>query len=109
MYRTYNPEIAGVGKTEEQLIEEQTPYEKRVIPMTFSGRFVAENEGINGLCKLLYHKNSYQILGAHLVGNPASEIITLASMAICNKLTLSQWDKLIFPHPSVGEIFKDVL
>lgn len=104
-----NPEIAGVGKTEEQLIEEQTPYEKRVIPMTFSGRFVAENEGINGLCKLLYHKNSYQILGAHLVGNPASEIITLASMAICNKLTLSQWDKLIFPHPSVGEIFKDVL
>ena len=104
-----NPEIAGVGKTEEQLATEGTSYEKRVIPMTFSGRFVAENEGLNGLCKLLYHKETHKILGVHLVGNPASEIITLASMAITYKMTVSDWEKLVFPHPTVGEIFKDVL
>lgn len=104
-----NPEIAGVGKTEEQLVAEGCNYEKRVIPMTFSGRFVAENEGLNGLCKLLYHKDTQKILGVHLVGNPASEIITLASMAITYKMTLSDWEKLVFPHPTVGEIFKDVL
>lgn len=104
-----NPEIAGVGKTEQQLIDEGVNFVKRAIPMTFSGRFVAENEGINGLCKLLFNKETQQILGVHLVGNPASEVITLAAMAINYKLTVSEWNKLVFPHPTVGEIFKDVL
>lgn len=104
-----NPEIAGVGKTEEELIKQGISYEKRVIPMTYSGRFVAENEGVNGLCKLLFDKDSQKILGVHLVGNPASELITLSAMAITWNTTVSEWNKLVFPHPTVGEVFKDLL
>mgnify|MGYP000779846973 FL=1 len=48
--------------------------------MTYSGRFVAENEIGNGLCKLLTNVNG-QIIGCHLVGNPASEIIVIAGIA----------------------------
>ena len=44
-----NPEIAGVGKTEEELQAEGTPYTVKKIPMAFSGRFVAENEQGNGI------------------------------------------------------------
>lgn len=104
-----NPEIAGVGKTEEQLLKEGIQYTKQVIPMTYSGRFVAENEGFNGMCKLLVEKNTNIILGAHLLGNPASEIITLAAMAIEMNLTTDEWNKIVFPHPTVTEIFKEFL
>lgn len=49
------------------------------------------------------------VLGAHVLGNPASEIITLAGMAIELKLTADEWKKIVFPHPTVGEIFKEAL
>ena len=48
-----NPEIAGVGDTEEALQRKGIPYRAVKLPMAYSGRFVAENEGINGMCKLL--------------------------------------------------------
>jgi dihydrolipoamide dehydrogenase len=103
-----NPEIAGVGQTEEALQKNGTHYEAIKIPMAYSGRFVAENEGVNGVCKLLL-ADDHTILGAHILGNPASEIITLAGMAIELKLPAEEWRKIIFPHPSVSEIFKEAL
>lgn len=104
-----NPEIAGVGKTEETLQKEGVNYTKRIIPMTYAGRFVAENEGLNGICKLLVDKETDLVLGAHLLGNPASEIILLAAMAIELKLTTKEWNKVVFPHPTVTEVFKELL
>ena len=48
-----NPEVAGVGKTEEELIKQGIPYRVSKLSMVYSGRFVAENEQGNGLCKLI--------------------------------------------------------
>ena len=76
-----NPEIAGVGETEESLQKRGVAYRAVKLPMAYSGRFVAENEGVNGVCKLLLGSDD-TVLGAHVLGNPASEIITLAGMAI---------------------------
>lgn len=103
-----NPEIAGVGQTEEALQMKGIHYRVVKLPMAYSGRFVAENEGVNGVCKLLISDDE-TILGAHVLGNPASEIITLAGMAIELKLTTTEWKKIIFPHPTVSEIFKEAL
>lgn len=103
-----NPEIAGVGETEESATAKGLIYRVVKLPMTFSGRFVAENEGVNGVCKLLIGKNE-QIIGAHVLGNPASEIIVLAGTAIELELTAAQWKKIVFPHPTVGEIFREAL
>lgn len=103
-----NPEIAGVGKTEEALQKRGVAYRAVKFPMAYSGRFVAENEGVNGVCKLLLGSDD-TVLGAHVLGNPASEIITLAGMAIELKLTADEWKKIVFPHPTVGEIFKEAL
>ena len=50
-----------------------------------------------------------RVIGAHVLGNPASEIITLAGTAIELGLTAAQWKKIVFPHPTVGEIFREVL
>lgn len=103
-----NPEIAGVGETEESLQKKGIAYRTVQLPMAYSGRFVAENEGVNGVCKVLLGEDE-AILGAHILGNPASEIITLAGMAIELKLTADAWKKIVFPHPTVGEIFKETL
>lgn len=103
-----NPEIAGVGETEESATAKGLTYRVVKLPMAFSGRFVAENEGVNGVCKLLIGENE-QIIGAHVLGNPASEIIVLAGTAIELELTAAQWKKIVFPHPTVGEIFREAL
>ena len=103
-----NPEVAGVGETEESLKQKGIAYRAVKLPMAYSGRFVAENEGVNGLCKLLLAEDD-TVLGAHVLGNPASEIITLAAMAIDLKLKAEEWKRIVFPHPTVGEIFREAL
>lgn len=103
-----NPEIAGVGKTEEQLQAEEISYAIKQLPMAFSGRFVAENEQGNGVCKLLISEDNI-ILGAHLLGNPASELIVIAGIAIEKQMTVDELKAIVFPHPTVGEIIKETL
>lgn len=103
-----NPEIAGVGATEESLRQAGKKYEVVKLPMAYSGRFVAENEGVNGMCKMLFDPDGV-ILGAHVLGNPASEIIALASMPIEWEFSREEWEEMVFPHPTVGEIFREGL
>lgn len=103
-----NPEIAGVGETEASLQQKGIAFRTVKLPMAYSGRFVAENEGVNGLCKLLLAEDD-TVLGAHVLGNPASEIITLAGMAVELGLKAGEWKKIVFPHPTVGEIFRELL
>ena len=103
-----NPEIAGVGKTEEELQASGTPYQVKKIPMAFSGRFVAENEMENGVCKLILAEDG-TLIGAHLLGNPASELIVIAGMAIEKGMKAEEIKSFVFPHPTVGEIIKEAL
>ena len=103
-----NPEVAGVGKTEEELKAEGTPYNVVKIPMTYSGRFMAENETGTGLCKLITDTDD-RIIGCHLLGNPASEIIIAAGIAVENGYTTEQFKKNVFPHPTVGEVIHESL
>lgn len=103
-----NPEIAGVGKTEEELQTSGTPYQVKEIPMAFSGRFVAENEMGNGVCKLILAEDG-TLIGAHLLGNPASELIVIAGIAIEKGMKAEELTSFVFPHPTVGEILKEAL
>ncbi|WP_302573085.1 dihydrolipoyl dehydrogenase family protein, partial [Parabacteroides goldsteinii] len=103
-----NPEVAGVGKTEEELQAAGIIYNVVKIPMTYSGRFMAENESFAGLCKLITDTDD-RIIGCHLLGNPASEIIIAAGIAIGNGFTTEEFKKNIFPHPTVGEVIHESL
>ena len=103
-----NPEIAGVGKTEEILQCEGTPFLIKQLPFSYTGRFVAENELGNGVCKILMSDDD-TILGVHILGNPASEIIVIAGIAIEKGMKANELKSIIFPHPTVGEIIKEVL
>lgn len=103
-----NPEVAGVGKTEEELKATGTGYHIQKLPMAYSGRFVAENELGNGLCKLVLDDDE-RIIGCHLLGNPASEMVVVAGIAVQHGYTVEEFQKSVFPHPTVGEIFHETL
>lgn len=103
-----NPEVAGVGKTEEEMRAAGVPFSVLKLPMAYSGRFVAENELGNGLCKLIVDGQD-RIVGCHMAGNPASELIVVAGMAIEQKYTVEQFKRVVFPHPTVGEIIHESL
>ena len=103
-----NPEIAGVGQTEEALQAESISYIVKQLPLTYSGRFVAENEQGNGMCKILEGTDG-TLLGVHIVGNPASELIVIAGIALERGMKADELKAMIFPHPTVGEIIKETL
>ncbi len=111
-----NPEIASVGLTLEAAQAKNVNVKELRLPMSYSGRFVAENEGGEGLCKIVIADapatdpfSPGQVLGVHLIGNPASEIIWGACLAIEQGLDLDALKRTIFPHPSVSEIVKEAV
>ena len=79
------------------------------LPMAYAGRFVAENEGGTGLCKVLVGKKYGEVLGVHMLGNPSSEIIYGACLAIEAEMTLKEMEEVVFPHPTVSEIFRETV
>ena len=91
-----NPEVAGVGKTEEELTKQGIPYRVTKLPMAYSGRFVAENEQVNGICKLILDEADH-IIGCHMLGNPASELIVIAGIAIRRAIRLRNFRRMYFP------------
>ena len=104
-----NPEIATVGITEQQAEELNIATEVRRLPMTFSGRFMAENEGETGLCKMVVDAKTQMVLGVHMIGNPCSEFIAAASFAVRNGYTVPEFQQVVFPHPTVSEILHEIL
>ncbi len=104
-----NPEVAGVGLTEAQAQQQGIEYDCLKLPMAYSGRFVAENEGGEGLCKVIASKATRQVLGVHMIGNPCSEIIGSACIAIEQGMTVERLERVVLPHPTVTEIIKECL
>ena len=95
--------------TEEECKAKGIEYEVAKLSMLYSGRFVAENEGADGICKILIDKNDRTILGVHLIGSYSGEIIWGAAAMIEQNLRVTDARKIIFPHPTVSEIIRETL
>ncbi len=102
-----NPEVSGVGLTEESAKAKGIEIVVHKLPMVYAGRFVAENDTFQGLCKVIAGKKYGEILGVHMIGNPSSEMIYGACMAIEAEFTIEQLKQVVFPHPTVSEIFRE--
>jgi len=103
------PEIASVGRTEEECKEKGIAYEVQKLPMVYSGRFVAENEDMDGLCKVIVDKKRRTVLGVHLIGTYTGEMIWGAAEMIELQLRVTDARQIIFPHPTVSEIIRETL
>ena len=102
-----NPEVAGVGLTEAEAKAKGIDFKVVKLPMAYSGRFVAENERGEGICKVIVGSRYHEVLGVHMLGNPCSEIIHSTCVAIEAEMTLEQLQEVVFPHPTVSEILKE--
>ena len=103
-----NPEAASVGETEETATEKGLNVKTVKLPLLFSGRYQAENEGGNGIMKLVLDEEKH-ILGACMLGNPASEIIPAMAVAVARHMTAAELAQTVFPHPTVAEVLRDAV
>ena len=103
------PEVASVGLTEQECKEKGREVEIKKLSMMYSGRFVAENEGADGLCKIIVDKKTRLILGIHLIGAYAGEMIWGGAQMLETQLRVNDGRQIIFPHPTVSEIIREVL
>jgi len=102
------PQMSSVGKTEEQLRSENVNYCKGVFPYAGNGKALAAGES-SGMVKVLTDKDSHIIIGVHIVGANASELLSAAILAIKNQLRIEDFEKTIFPHPTMSEMVKEAV
>ena len=104
-----NPEVASVGETEETAKTKGIDYEIQKISMRYSGRYIAENEGGDGICKILLDKKNKKIIGIQMIGNYSSEIIYGGALMIETEMRIKDIKELVFPHPTVSEIIRETI
>jgi len=101
------PEVAGAGETEASAKDKGLDFTVKKISMRFAGRYVAENEGGDGIAKIIADNRNKRVIGFHMIGGYASEIIYGTCMMIDREMPLKQLEKIVFPHPTVSEIVKE--
>jgi dihydrolipoamide dehydrogenase len=102
-------EAAGVGITEQEAAAKGITILKASLPMKVSGRFVAENSFSGaGAVKVIADASNRRILGIHAVGAYAPEFIWGGAALIEQELRIDDVKQLIFPHPTVCELIRDV-
>ncbi len=101
-----SPEASAVGANEQDLVANAIDYKKGVFPLRPLGRALAAGE-LDGFAKILSDPETKQILGVHLVGERATDLVSEAVLAMENNLTLEDLIKVIYPHPSYSETIKE--
>ena len=100
------PEVSSVGKTEQQLVEEKINYKKGSFPMRALGRSRASND-LSGFVKILADKKTDEILGVHIIGARAADLITEAVTAMEFKASCEDIAMMSHPHPTYSEALKE--
>jgi dihydrolipoamide dehydrogenase len=104
-----NPEVASVGETTESCKAKGLDVKIDTVTLKYSGRYVAENEHGNGVVKIITDKKHNNIIGVHMIGSYASEIIYGAAMMVETEMRVSDVQKLVFPHPTVCEVIREAM
>lgn len=100
------PEVASVGQTEEQLKSSSIPYKSGAFPFKASGRARASMD-TDGLIKVLAHKETDEILGVHMIGPRAADMIAEAVVAMEYRASAEDISRMSHAHPTFTESFKE--
>jgi dihydrolipoamide dehydrogenase len=101
-----HPEVAGVGKTEQQLKAEGVPYKKGTFPFSANGRAKAMAD-TEGLVKILAHAKTDRILGFHVIGPHASDLAAEGAVAIEFSASAEDLARSVHAHPTLSEVVKE--
>ena len=101
-----HPEIASVGKTEQELKEAGVEYRKGVCPFGANGRAIAIGD-VEGKIKVLADKKTDRILGVHAIGPHAGDLISEAAVAMNFGATSEDLARCCHAHPTLSEIMQE--
>ena len=101
-----HPEIASVGKTEDQLQAEGTPNRKGTFPFRANGKALALGER-EGLVKTIFDAKTGELIGAHMVGAEVTELIQGFVIAMNLETTEEELIHTVFPHPTLSEMMHE--
>ena len=97
-----HPEVASVGRTEEQLKQSGEPYKTGVFPFVASGRALAADDA-DGMVKIIAHEKTDRVLGCHIVGPSAADLVQQAAIAMEFGATSEDIGLMVFGHPTLSE------
>ena len=103
-----SPELASVGETEESLKKKEVLYKTVKYPLSSCIKSTIEGER-DGYIKIIYTPETHQVLGIHILGTGATEMISDASVSISSGMNLESLSWCIRPHPTVGEALGEAL
>ena len=108
------PEIAGVGLTESDARKKGYQVKTGKLPLSANGRFIVEHgmtgqSGVRGFIKIVVNSRNNTLLGVQMIGSPASEIMFGAATLIEAELSVEEIREIIFPHPTVSEVLREVM
>jgi NAD(P) transhydrogenase len=99
------PEISYVGKTEDELMEAGVPYETGIARYReiARGQLIGDS---NGMLKILFHRGTAELLGVHIIGEYATELIHVGQAVMALKGGLTYLKDAVFNYPTLGECYK---
>lgn len=102
-----SPEVLCIGLTEHDCEEQGIDYRAHALPMTYSGKYFAENGRDGAVAKMIVDAQK-RVIGLQLIGNGAAELSLAAELMIRERMPASEIEDLVFAHPSYSEIFGDL-
>lgn len=99
------PEISFIGKTEEQLTDEDVPYEVGIAYYREIARGQIRGD-TTGRLKLIFHRETKEILGVHIIGEGASELLHIGQAVLVLKGTIEYFVNTVFNYPTLAECYK---
>ena len=103
-----DPEIGVCGLTEKEAKEKGIKVKIGKFPYTALGKAYAE-KSIEGMVKIVINGETDEIVGIHMIGKGATELVSFASLVIKNKMKVSQLKKILYPHPTFAESIMEAI
>lgn len=101
-----DPEFAGVGLLEQEAVERNLTISVGKFPLKASGKALTMNKTY-GMAKVLIEKESHKILGVHILGERATDLISEATVVMQNEGTAQEIVEAIHPHPTLSEVVRE--
>ena len=99
------PEISFIGKTEERLTDEDVPYEVGVAYYRETARGQIRGD-TTGRLKLIFHRETRELLGVHIIGEGAAELVHIGQAVLILKGTIDYFVETVFNYPTLAECYK---
>lgn len=103
-----SPEVITIGLTEEGCVTNNIPYLAKELPLTYSGKYFVEHKKDGAKAKIIINPVTKTIIGFSMIGNGSAEIALTVELMMAKRMTIDEIANLIFPHPTIGEIIREL-